>query len=64
MTSASSAASTRMPDRTNQPNNSILERNGGKELMMGLIQAENSAVREQALLAIQKMMIHNWQTLA
>lgn len=64
MTSASSAASIRMPDRTNQPNYSILERNGGKELMMGLIQAENSAVREQALLAIQKMMIHNWQTLA
>ena len=42
---------------------SVLERNGGKKRLMSMIQEEESSVREQALLAVQKMMIHNWQSL-
>jgi hypothetical protein len=30
---------------------------------MEMIKSENAEVREEALLATQKMMIHNWQTL-
>ena len=41
----------------------VLENNGGKVKLMSMIQEDESAVREQALLAVQKMVIHNWQSL-
>ena len=33
---------------------------GAKEMVMGMVSHGNSDVRMQALLAIQKMMVHNW----
>lgn len=41
----------------------ILDKYGGKAKMMALIKSESNTVREQALLATQKMMIMNWQSL-
>jgi len=34
----------------------------GKQLLMGMIDNKDKMVKEQALLATQKMMIHNWQS--
>lgn len=34
----------------------------GKQLLMGMIDSKDKNVKEQALLATQKMMIHNWQS--
>ncbi len=34
---------------------------GGKQLIMEKAQSENSMVREHALVALQKIMITNWQ---
>lgn len=34
----------------------------GKELLMDMINYGDKSVKEQALLATQKMMIHNWQS--
>ncbi|KAI6650953.1 Vacuolar ATP synthase subunit h [Oopsacas minuta] len=41
----------------------ILEREGAKELIMRLLHSEDSSLRMEALLAIQKMMVHNWEYL-
>jgi len=39
----------------------ILEKLGAKEVLMDLFNSSNSTVKENAILAIQKMMINNWQ---
>jgi len=41
----------------------VLEGNNGKAKLMAMIQEDEGVVREQALLAVQKMVIHNWQSL-
>lgn len=42
----------------------ILEKYNGKQLLMDEIKNNNNqAIREQALMAVQKLMIHNWQNL-
>jgi len=41
----------------------MVEQLGAKELVMGLVDHGNSDVRMQALLAIQKMMVQNWEYL-
>lgn len=41
----------------------ILDKNEGKNKLMHMIKNSSGTVREQALLATQKMMIHNWQNL-
>lgn len=41
----------------------ILEGANGKQKLMVMIKNGSAQVREQALLATQKMMIHNWQNL-
>ena len=63
MTSESSAGSILLQECKLLSKYSILEKNGGKAKLMALIQSESAVVREQALLAVQKLMIHNWQTL-
>ena len=40
--------------------NSKVERLGAKHMVMNLVNHGNAEVRMQALLAIQKMMVHNW----
>jgi len=39
----------------------VLEKMGAKETLMELFNSSNSTVKENAILAIQKMMINNWQ---
>ena len=39
----------------------ILEKLDGKTKLMKMIEKDNSLVREHALVAIQKLMINNWQ---
>ena len=41
----------------------ILEQEGAKELIMRLMHHEDSNTRMEALLAVQKMMVHNWEYL-
>lgn len=43
--------------------NQLGNEKSGKSKLMEMIKSENAEVREEALLATQKMMIHNWQTL-
>jgi hypothetical protein len=42
----------------------VLEGNGGKQKLMNMIQEEETQVREQALLAVQKMLVSKWELLA
>jgi V-type H+-transporting ATPase subunit H len=39
---------------------SIIEQLGGKQMVMQLLAHEDSNVRYEALLAVQKLMVHNW----
>ena len=39
---------------------SVLEQLGGKTMVMGLLAHEDPNVRYEALLAVQKLMVHNW----
>jgi V-type H+-transporting ATPase subunit H len=39
---------------------SIIEQLGGKQLVMQLLGHEDPNVRYEALLAVQKLMVHNW----
>lgn len=39
---------------------SIIEQLGGKQLVMQLLSHEDASVRYEALLAVQKLMVHNW----
>lgn len=41
----------------------VLEKLGGKQIIMDLTKHENTQVKEQALLSLQKIMIHNWQSI-
>ena len=40
--------------------NSVIEQLGGKHVVMGLLAHEESEVRYEALLSVQKLMVHNW----
>lgn len=40
--------------------NSIIEQLGGKQRVMYLLSHEDPNVRYEALLAVQKLMVHNW----
>ncbi len=40
---------------------SVLEQLGGKTMVMTLLGHEDPNVRYEALLAVQKLMVHNWQ---
>lgn len=42
---------------------SIIEQCHGKSAVMKLLNAEDPNVRYHALLAIQKLMVHNWEYL-
>ncbi|KAK2719998.1 hypothetical protein QYM36_004041 [Artemia franciscana] len=42
---------------------SFIEQLGGKELVMQLLTHENPGVRYESLLALQKLMVHNWEYL-
>lgn len=42
------------------PNFSVIEQLGGKQLVMQLLGHEDPNVRYEALLAVQKLMVHNW----
>lgn len=39
----------------------VVEEMGGKQMIMDKAQSENVLVREHALVALQKIMITNWQ---
>jgi hypothetical protein len=39
---------------------SVIEQLGGKQLVMQLLGHEDPNVRYEALLAVQKLMVHNW----
>lgn len=39
---------------------SIIEQLGGKQMVMQLLAHEDPNVRYEALLAVQKLMVHNW----
>lgn len=39
---------------------SVIEQLGGKQLVMQLLSHEDPNVRYEALLAVQKLMVHNW----
>ena len=39
---------------------SIVEQLGGKQMVMQLLAHEDPNVRYEALLAVQKLMVHNW----
>ena len=41
----------------------VIEKFGGKQYMMELIQHEDAQVRKHALSAVQKLLIKNWQNL-
>lgn len=42
---------------------SVLEKMKGKDYIMNKARGDNQIVKEQALVALQKIMIHNWQSL-
>lgn len=39
---------------------SVIEHLGGKQLVMQLLSHEDPNVRYEALVAVQKLMVHNW----
>lgn len=39
---------------------SLIEHFGGKQLVMQLLSHEDPNVRYEALVAVQKLMVHNW----
>ena len=39
---------------------SVIEQLGGKQVVMQLLAHEDPNVRYEALLAVQKLMVHNW----
>lgn len=41
----------------------MIEQLGGKQLVMQLLAHEDPNVRYEALLAVQKLMVHNWEYL-
>jgi V-type H+-transporting ATPase subunit H len=41
----------------------VIEQLGGKHVVMGLLAHEESEVRYEALLSVQKLMVHNWEYL-
>jgi len=42
---------------------SVVEQLGGKQLVMTHLSHEDPNVRYEALLAVQKLMVHNWYVL-
>ena len=42
---------------------SVIEQLGGKQVVMQLLAHEDPNVRYEALLAVQKLMVHNWEYL-
>jgi len=42
---------------------SVLEKMKGKDYIMNKARGDNQQVKEQALVALQKIMIHNWQAI-
>ncbi len=38
----------------------VIDQLGGKQLVMQLLQHNDASVRYNALLALQKIMVHNW----
>ncbi|KAJ8972363.1 hypothetical protein NQ317_018476 [Molorchus minor] len=44
-------------------NSNVIEQLGGKQLVMQLLAHEDPNVRYEALLAVQKLMVHNWEYL-
>lgn len=52
---------TEFPVRAPSPRcHSVIEQLGGKQLVMQLLSHEDPNVRYEALLAVQKLMVHNW----
>lgn len=43
--------------------NSVIEQLNGKQLVMQLLGHDDPNVRYEALLAVQKLMVHNWEYL-
>lgn len=41
-------------------NYSLIEHFGGKQLVMQLLSHDDPNVRYEALVAVQKLMVHNW----
>lgn len=41
----------------------MLEKMKGKDYIMNKARGDNQQVKEQALVALQKIMIHNWQAI-
>ena len=39
----------------------LLDNLGGKTKLMRMIETDDPSIREQALIAVQKLMINNWQ---
>ena len=39
---------------------SIIEQLGGKQVVMALLAHQDANVRYEALLCVQKLMVHNW----
>jgi V-type H+-transporting ATPase subunit H len=49
--------------RHNPRGKNVIEQLGGKQLVMQLLSHEDPNVRYEALLAVQKLMVHNWEYL-
>jgi len=49
--------------RHNPRGKHLIEHFGGKQLVMQLLSHEDPNVRYEALVAVQKLMVHNWEYL-